>query len=110
MRWLIEFVGIKEKDGRAVESIPNRSRPTDAYINAFSGGILLTSSRAEAQMLASLWKGCSQASGHATHGTQHPDVSDQRLAEALTIIITHLELTIYAKSKTSLLQSVRGNW
>jgi len=106
MRWLIEFVGIKEKEGHAVNSKSRSPRVTDAYIDAFPGGILFTPSRVDAQILASLWKGCSQASGHATHGTNHPDVSDRRLAEALTVIIAHLEQTIYRANGINLFDAV----
>jgi hypothetical protein len=106
MRWLIEFIGIKESKGRAVPS--KNERRTDTFIDSFPGGILHPLDGADAKKLADLWKGCSQAGGHATHGTEHPDTSDTRLAEALTIILGHLERTIYAEHKINLFDAVRG--
>ena len=53
----------------------------------------------EAQLLGSVWKGCSQASSHATNEYKHPSVSDgKELPEALTIIAEHLQNTIYQKA------------
>jgi hypothetical protein len=53
----------------------------------------------EGQLLANVWKGCSQASSHATNAYSHPSVSDKKeLPEALKIILDHLQKTIYQKS------------
>lgn len=106
LRWLIEFVGIKESKGVAAEWTPTRR--TDVRIDSINGGIVFTPSRPDALTLAMVWQGCSQASGHATQGTNHPDVSDQKLADALALIVAHLELTIYSKNQMNLLGIIRG--
>jgi hypothetical protein len=42
-----------------------------------------------------VWKGCSQASSHATNEQNHPAVSDRKeLPEALTVVLNHLQETI----------------
>jgi hypothetical protein len=105
LRWLIEFVGIKESKGVAAEWTPTRQ--TDVRIDSIHGGVVFTPSRPDALKLAMVWQGCSQASGHATEGTNHPDVSDQSLADALAIIIAHLEVTIYATNQMNLFGIVR---
>ena len=46
-------------------------------------------------MLADVWKGCAQASSHATHASGHPSVSEEVLTVALTLIIDHLQNTVY---------------
>lgn len=96
-RWLIEFVGI------AADPNGNPRRPTkygeaDASITSIRGKetdrIDLGSS--EARRLAKVWKGCSQASGHPTHDSNHPPVDPLALDKALRIIVNHLEKTIYS--------------
>ena len=47
--------------------------------------------------------GLSQATSHPTEGTNHPDVREPRLAAALTIIIGHLQRTVYDYCGRSLL-------
>lgn len=102
MRWLILFVGIQEEGGFAIEA--RLRKPTDMRIDAIRGGLVLTPSRPEAQKLALIWKGCSQATSHPTQDTNHPDVSERPLAEALEIVIEHLQTTIYSANRRSLLQ------
>jgi len=51
--------------------------------------------------LASVWKGCSQASSHATSGA-HPDVRESGLANALAIVLEHMQNTIYQKAGKNL--------
>jgi hypothetical protein len=106
IRWLIMFVGIQEKAGRAVEW--RLSHKNDMRIDNLAGGIILTAARPDALKLALVWKGCSQATSHATEDANHPDLSDATLAEAMGIIIAHLEQTIYAKGGINLLRVTLG--
>jgi hypothetical protein len=80
-RWLIEFVGIKQGKGGKY--------PDDVHIQDFDGGVPLNR-----QTLASVWKGCSQASSHPTSGN-HPAVDEKHLANSLAIVLEHLQNTIY---------------
>jgi hypothetical protein len=65
-------------------------------IDDFNGGILLSPSTDDGTSLARVWKGCSQASSHATNAYGHPSVNDRgKLPEVVDIIIKHLEKTIY---------------
>jgi hypothetical protein len=95
-RWLIEFVGIKRNDdGKAAECKKKRGSK-DVGIDDLDGGKLFDLSSPHAQLLADVWKGCSQASSHATNEYNHPAVSDQKeLPDALTMILNHLQDTIY---------------
>jgi hypothetical protein len=95
-RWLIEFVGIKQ-DSNGNPAVFNKSNPDqDVRIDDFDGGTLLGHSTHEGQLLAKVWKGCSQASSHATRAYSHPSVSDkEELPEALKIILNHLKNTTY---------------
>jgi len=97
------FVGIQERNGVAVEATLRLT--TDMRIDAISGGVLMDTNAPEALILARVWKGCSQATSHPTQDTNHPDVSEEPLAEALHIIIYHLEKTIYAANGRNLFNS-----
>jgi len=95
-RWLIEFVGIQDKNGNPAACTEKRNG--DVRIDAFNGGCLLDPSTANARCLADVWKGCTQASSHATDCT-HPSVDDRTvLPQALKIILDHLQNTIYDKA------------
>jgi hypothetical protein len=49
-----------------------------------------------------VWKGCSQASSHATNEYNHPAGNDQKeLPDALTMILNHLQDTVYNKASKS---------
>lgn len=94
-RWLIEFVGIKQgKGGNPARCEKDPKYPDDVYIQDFDGGVRLNHQTPEAVTLASVWKGCSQASSHATSGN-HPAVDEKSLANALVIVLEHLQNTIY---------------
>ncbi|HUJ81343.1 MAG TPA: hypothetical protein VLW83_05640, partial [Candidatus Acidoferrales bacterium] len=70
----------------------------DVRIDDFDGGRLLDHLTDDGKLLASVWKGCSLASSHATN-CHHPSVSDQDvLPKALAIIVKHLQDTIYQKA------------
>jgi hypothetical protein len=100
-RWLIEFVGIKRgNDGNPVAST---KKGKDVRIDDLEGGRLLDPSTPRARRLANVWKGCSQASSHATNAYSHPPIDDQKvLPEALKIILDHLQSTIYDKASKKL--------
>lgn len=98
-RWLIEFVGIKQ-DGKGNPAVCEKKKfGKDVRIDDFDGGRLLGHSTHEGQLLANVWKGCSQASSHATNASGHPSIGDKKeLPEALEIILDHLQNTIYQKA------------
>ncbi len=98
IRWLIEFVGIKQ--GRSGNpAVCQKSFREDVRIDDFDGGRLVDCSTPEGRHLASVWKGCSQASSHATNAYNHPSVNDKKdLPEALKIILNHLQNTIYQRA------------
>jgi len=94
MRWLILFVGLKgDKKCRPV--VEELTRDTDMRIDRL-GGTLFSVGRAEACTLAKVWVGCSQATSHPTLGTNHPQIDPPALAEALGVIIDHLQRKLYA--------------
>ena len=98
-RWLIAFIGISQKDGKPAR--PNNNRQaTDVYIEHFDPGNtnLFDLLKPEAHLLAAVWTGCSQASSHATHNSNHPTVDDVVLSKALVVIVNHLQDTIYLKA------------
>jgi hypothetical protein len=101
-RWLIEFVGIHQnKKGNPI-ACPGK-RKDDVRVTDF-GGRLLDPSTPDGRRLADLWKGCTQASSHATNADPpHPSVDDQTvLREALKVILDHLQDTIYDKESKKL--------
>lgn len=97
MRWLVMFVGIGDIDKET--GIPQRpfikEALQDVMIDRFRGGRLFEPKAPDAPKLSRVWKGCRQATSHPTEGTNHPAVSAEKLAEALSIVIDHLERTIY---------------
>jgi hypothetical protein len=101
MRWLILFIGIAEGGG-----VPIRPRRhpsgTDVFIDDIQIGAFVDLESRKAQYLARIYKGCSQASGHPTDATNHPNVNERQLVKALTLVIDHLQRTIYAKNKRNL--------
>ena len=100
-RWLIEFVGIQEKNGNPA-ACPKK-RKDDVRIDDFDGGVLLDPSTPSGRCLAELWKGCTQASSHATNSYAHPSVCDRTaLPEALKVILDHLQDTVYRKASKTL--------
>lgn len=49
----------------------------------------------DAQKLAEFWSGCSKASSHATDKSGHPPVDNAERDEVMTLIMRHLDGTIY---------------
>ena len=97
-RWLIEFIRIKRhSNSKAIEHTKQKAK--DVRIDDLDGGKLFDLSDPNAQLLADVWKGCSQASTHATNEYNHPAVSDRKeLPAALTIVVNHLQDTIYSRA------------
>jgi hypothetical protein len=75
-------------------------------IDRILGGDLIKPSSPEALTLAPVWKGCSQASSHATTDTNHPDIREPVLAQALQIVVDHLQSTIYDRAGLKLVNEV----
>ena len=94
IRWLIEFIGVKEdKDGKPA---PVNPKGVDCSIRMIEGGVPFDLQSPDASVLARVWRGCSQASSHATHKSGHPPVGELQLDQAMRIIAAHLDRTIYA--------------
>jgi hypothetical protein len=72
IRWLIDFIGIHDKQGKPAR--PHRWGDHDVSITSLPGGSEIDLDSNEAETLRRVWKGCSQASSHATH-----DLSISRL-------------------------------
>jgi hypothetical protein len=98
MRWLIEFIGVRENSqGQPAKCQHNPRFPHDVFIDDLAGGALFCPNAPEAQLLARVWGGCSQASSHATSDAhKHHPIDEKTLAEALTVIMDYLEAGIYA--------------
>ncbi len=96
-RWLIEFVGIREKHGNPAGPKAGSKKSCDIDISHFSCGPsgLFDLKRPEAKDLAMVWKGCSQATSHATYKSGHPSVNDEQLSGALAQILEHLQDRLY---------------
>lgn len=107
LRWLIMFVGIKQ-DGSGCACEAALGPASDMRIDGILGGVLFPPSHPDADKLAKVWRGCSQATSHATEGSNHPPVTEPYLAEALHVVIAHLESTIYASNGRSLLKEALG--
>jgi len=100
MRWLLEYIGIIKSKSGYVRPAPLRDH--DTRIDALKGGLLFAASRPSADFLADIWLGCTQATGHPTQGSNHPDITYPRLAEALHVAIDHLQSTVYDARRLSL--------
>jgi hypothetical protein len=112
IRWLIEFVGIcLDKNGQPVRPKQFDSG-TDVSIQDFvdDGSDLrivldVADKSSKAWILANVWKGCSQSCVHSTYRTNHPRADPPQLADALLIIVTHLQDKLYGA--TSLNQIIK---
>jgi hypothetical protein len=96
LRWLVFFVGIMAKK----DHTPTKSYYTDddreVWIERFHGGKCVDPASPEGVELALAYNACTQATGHPTRDTNHPDIREAAMARALGIIIPHLDRTIYA--------------
>ncbi len=107
IRWLIMFVGISsDKNKRPLKALLRRQQ-TDMRIDRIHGGKLYDITSNEATTLALVYVGCSQAMSYPTRCADHPKVDPPELAVALSLVIAHLEQTIYAANNCDLLQAVR---
>lgn len=98
-RWLIEFVGIKQGENGKPTECKRKNNSKDVRIDDLDGGKPFDPSSPSAQCSADVWKGCSQASSHATNEHNHPRVGDRNeLPAALTIILNHLQDTVYKEA------------
>jgi hypothetical protein len=68
----------------------------DVSITSLPGGREIDLDSDEAKILCRVWKACSQASSHATHDSRHFPVDANTLEEALRIIVSHLDKTVYS--------------
>jgi hypothetical protein len=106
MRWLIMFLGISGNASTQTQGVPKWTElhkdGKDSRIDMFDGGELFPIPSRDADALALIWKGCSKATSHPTEGSNHPDVTEGPLGDALHIVIDHLQKTIYAEKKRSL--------
>jgi hypothetical protein len=100
MRWLIEFVGIRLNP----QEMPDRPirHKTDVSIQSFvdDGSDLqivldTTDNSSKAWILARVWDGCTKSCVHSTFNTNHHRADPPQLAEALTIIVEHLQEKLY---------------
>jgi hypothetical protein len=94
-RWLIEFIGIKRDENKMPTEHRKRKNSPDVQINEFDGGDFFDKNDSNATKLADMWKGCAQASSHATRKSNHPDINETALRDSLKIVLQHLQDTIY---------------
>lgn len=101
VRWLIEFVGVcADKNAEPIATKRRRGSRThkfDTDITDFAGGSYYPLEGESAKLLAMVWLGCTQATGHPTIGSNHPSIARDRLVEATVLVSEHLNKTIYAK-------------
>jgi len=86
---------------QAIRPFARRAIGSAARMSALTISMEVSSSALppDAQLLASGWKGCSQAASQATNEYSHPSVSDRKeLPEALRKIVKHLQNSIYQKA------------
>lgn len=82
LRWLIEFVGIRDPKG-------NDIRIDDL------GGRLFDKSSEEGREMDNLWLAASKAVAHATNGSNHPELTVDRQVVSLHVIKTFVNSQIY---------------
>jgi hypothetical protein len=80
------------------------SKHEHVWIKQFGPRKLFPLKNRDARILADSWKGCTQASTHATTNTTHPTVDPPELAEALSIVLEHLEKNLYLPNGFDLLE------
>lgn len=99
-RWLIEFVGdTADKEGGPVESPRRAGRSNHAHdcdIIDLPGGKYFDLTEPDAAILGAVWRGCSQATSHATVGSAYPSIARDEISRAGMIVISHLQATAYA--------------
>jgi|ERR1035441_2277899 hypothetical protein len=111
MRWLIEFVGITlkiEKNGSEKVVPPKPHMNGKSVTIREVGGSMFDTNGKDALKLAKIWQACSQASLHPTMDTNHHSLGPDDLADALQIVITHLETALYKPNGRDLLETVHN--
>jgi hypothetical protein len=98
-RWLIDFVGVSCKLGK-----PSRPAeyPHDWRIDKM-GAPFFPLSDTDAQKLADVWLGCTKATSHPTHESDHPSVDPNSLNTAVAIVIEYLDKTLYGPKGRNIL-------
>lgn len=100
MRWLIEFVGVAmDRNTKRPKKPTIFCEHEDVSIEWFGPDKLFDLNHRDALILANAWKGCTQASMHATIDTAHPPEDPKVLSKALAIVIKHLEKHLYEPNK-----------
>jgi len=108
MRWLIEFVGVTLD--RNDEPAPTKPHENGKSVTIGQvGGIMFDTKtkRQDARKLAKIWQACTQASLHPTADTNHAPLEPDDLANALCIVIDHLETALYRPRGRDLRKIVR---
>jgi hypothetical protein len=91
-RWLLDLLAVNQDN----TGNPCRPRKYDDDVDLTDlGGTIFDLAHPDAKKLCALWKGCSQASSHPTHESNHPPIDEKHLVETLNIVIKHLQDTLY---------------
>ena len=101
-RWLIDFVGVNgDSNGSPTESSRRKGKKAhvhDVDITDLPGGVYFPLGTSDAELLGAVWKGCSQATSHATSGSNHPSVARDKISQAVLVVVRHLNDTIYKEA------------
>ena len=97
MRWLIEFVGVtlSRKTDEPVPTQPDVNCKSVTIAQVGGSMFDTTTKRQDARTLAKIWQACTQASLHPTADTNHASLEEHDVANALRIVIDHLETALY---------------
>ncbi len=85
MRWLLEFIGVRNRESRQMVSIL-----------CFDEGKQVAPENERLPELKEIWLACSKVTSHPTIG-KHPDISELRMFGAAQFIVSHLR-EVYAKA------------
>src|SRR5438105_7621456 len=78
--------------------LQNRTRMARVLRVVSWGGALFDTTRQDALKLAKIWQACSRASLHPTMDTNHDPLGANDVANALRIVLAHLETALYKPS------------
>ena len=87
--------------------LQNRTRTARVLRLVSWGGALFDTTRQDALKLAKIWQACSRASLHPTMDTNHDPLGANDVANALRIVLAHLETALYKPSGRDLWKIVR---
>ena len=107
MRWLIEFVGVRpdtrpDQDNAPLPTVPNPNGKSVTIAQVGGSMFDIETNREDAWKLARISRACAQASAHPTVDTNHASVKPHDLADALSIVIGHLETALYKPKRLDL--------